>query len=194
MFNNQGQHRRKQNLRKMDMEVKTVRGPQGPQEHRCTELEASEARVRGHGLPWRDEETGIITRGSEHKFKVHWETDFNKVLGVNEEFTVWKLEWLAASNNACGPKVALDHSRGCLSGRSSPTDVGPTGVTSGGCTLGQPDTGFRTKRLLVLSLSHDTIKMQAMGRKSRTISDTRTERFLIFSGRSIECSSFVCCT
>ena len=52
MFNNQGQHRRKQNLRKMDMEVKTVRGPQGPQEHRCTELEASEARVRGHGLPW----------------------------------------------------------------------------------------------------------------------------------------------
>lgn len=57
MFSNQGQHRRKQNLRKMDMEVKTVRGPQGPQEHRCTELEASEARVRGRGLPWRDEET-----------------------------------------------------------------------------------------------------------------------------------------
>lgn len=81
---------------------------------------------------------------------------------MNEEFSVLKLEWLAASNDGCGPKVALDHSRGCLSGRSSPTDVGLTAVTSGGCMLGQPDPGFRTKRLLVLSLSHDTIKIQAM--------------------------------
>lgn len=30
MFNNQGQHRRKQNVREMDMEVKTVKGPQDP--------------------------------------------------------------------------------------------------------------------------------------------------------------------
>ena len=60
--------------------------------------------------------------------------------------------------------------------------------------LGQPDTGFRSKRLFVLTLSYDTIKMQAMNSKSRTISDTRTWRFLIFSSRSIECSSFVCST